>query len=76
MYLYLTQNNHKEPKHSSFKAGCYIETALVAITAKLNAIRSKLSLVLIVLDLSAAFDTVNYNILLSILISLGISDMA
>ncbi|KAK3507406.1 hypothetical protein QTP70_019645, partial [Hemibagrus guttatus] len=53
------------------------ETALLAVTEKLHAARSaKRSSVLILLDLSAAFDTVNHKTLLSTLRSLGICGTA
>ncbi|KAK3546357.1 hypothetical protein QTP70_025772, partial [Hemibagrus guttatus] len=52
-------------------------TALLAVTEKLHAARSaKLPSVLILLDLSAAFDTVNHKTLLSTLRSLGICGTA
>ncbi|KAK3528498.1 hypothetical protein QTP70_000473 [Hemibagrus guttatus] len=70
---YLMQNNLHDPNQSSFKAAHSTETALLAVTEKLHAARSaKLSSVLILLDLSAAFDTVNHKTLLSTLRSLGI----
>ncbi|KAK3559072.1 hypothetical protein QTP86_002987 [Hemibagrus guttatus] len=66
-------NNLHDPNQSSFKAAHSTETALLAVTEKLHAARSaKLSSVLILLDLSAAFDTVNHKTLLSTLRSLGI----
>jgi len=50
------------------------ETALLAVTESLCDVRSSsLSSVLILLDLSAAFDTVNHQILLSTLAELGIA---
>ncbi|KAI4888487.1 hypothetical protein NFI96_000281 [Prochilodus magdalenae] len=53
------------------------KTALIAVTERLHAARSaKLSSVLILLDLSAAFDTVNHKILLSVLTDLGITGTA
>ncbi|KAK3506599.1 hypothetical protein QTP70_010866 [Hemibagrus guttatus] len=70
---YLMQNNLHDPNQSGFKAAHSTETALLAVTEKLHAARSaKLSSVLILLDLSAAFDTVNHKTLLSTLRSLGI----
>ncbi|KAK3518762.1 hypothetical protein QTP70_012088 [Hemibagrus guttatus] len=74
---YLMQNNLHDPNQSGFKAAHSTETALLAVTEKLHAARSaKLSLVLILLDLSAAFDTVNHKTLLSNLRSLGICGTA
>ncbi|KAK3553796.1 hypothetical protein QTP70_012237 [Hemibagrus guttatus] len=74
---YLMQNNLHDPNQSGFKAAHSTETALLAVTEKLHAARSaKLSSVLILLDLSAAFDTVNHKTLLSTLGSLGICGTA
>ncbi|KAK3526338.1 hypothetical protein QTP70_024275 [Hemibagrus guttatus] len=74
---YLMQNNLHDPNQSGFKAAHSTETALLAVTEKLQAARSaKLSSVLILLDLSAAFDTVNHKTLLSTLRSLGICGTA
>ncbi|KAK3561324.1 hypothetical protein QTP86_030626 [Hemibagrus guttatus] len=73
----LMQNNLHDPNQSGFKAAHSTETALLAVTEKLHAARSaKLSSVLILLDLSAAFDTVNHKTLLSTLRSLGICGTA
>ncbi|KAK3507090.1 hypothetical protein QTP70_004729 [Hemibagrus guttatus] len=70
-------NNLHDPNQSGFKAAHSTETALLAVTEKLHAARSaKLSWVLILLDLSAAFDTVNHKTLLSTLRSLGICGTA
>ncbi|KAK3556070.1 hypothetical protein QTP70_004378 [Hemibagrus guttatus] len=70
-------NNLHDPNQSGFKAEHSTETALLAVTEKLHAARSaKLSSVLILLDLSAAFDTVNRKTLLSTLRSLGICGTA
>ncbi|KAK3531739.1 hypothetical protein QTP70_027296 [Hemibagrus guttatus] len=53
-------NNLHDPNQSGFKAAHSTETALLAVTEQLHAARSaKLSKVLILLNLSAAFDTVN-----------------
>ncbi|KAK3506452.1 hypothetical protein QTP70_000621 [Hemibagrus guttatus] len=74
---YLMPNNLHDPNQSGFKAAHSTETALLAVTEKLHAARSaKLSSVLILLDLSAAFDTVNHKTLLSTLRSLGICGTA
>ncbi|KAK3554541.1 hypothetical protein QTP70_025392 [Hemibagrus guttatus] len=74
---YLMQNNLHDPNQSGFKAAHSTETALLAVTEKLHAARSaKLSSVLILLNLSAAFDTVNHKTLLSTLRSLGICGTA
>ncbi|KAK3537498.1 hypothetical protein QTP70_012127 [Hemibagrus guttatus] len=70
-------NNLHDPNQSGFKAAHSTETALLAVTEKLHAARSaKLSSVLILLDLSAAFDTVNHKTLLSTLRSFGICGTA
>ncbi|KAK3528335.1 hypothetical protein QTP86_032013, partial [Hemibagrus guttatus] len=70
-------NNLHDPNQSGFKAAHSTETALLAVTEKLHAARSaKRSSVLILLDLSAAFDTVNHKTLLSTLRSLGICGTA
>ncbi|KAK3510028.1 hypothetical protein QTP70_026003, partial [Hemibagrus guttatus] len=68
-----TKNNLHDPIQSGFKAAHSTETALLAVTEKLHAARSS---VLILLDLSAAFDTVNHKTLLSTLRSLGICGTA
>ncbi|KAK3507518.1 hypothetical protein QTP70_028079, partial [Hemibagrus guttatus] len=74
---YLLQNKLHDPNQSGFKATHSRETAFLAVTEKLHAARSaKLLLVLILLDMSAAFDTVNHKTLLSTLRSLGICGTA
>ncbi|XP_072530520.1 uncharacterized protein, partial [Salminus brasiliensis] len=75
--LFLTLNNLQDPNQSGFKAAHSTETALIAVTEKLHAAKAaRLSSVLILLDLSAAFDTVDHKILLSILAGLGIAGSA
>ncbi|KAK3543978.1 hypothetical protein QTP70_032738 [Hemibagrus guttatus] len=70
-------NNLHDPNQSGFKAAHSTETALLPVTETLHAARSaKLSSVLILLDLSAAFDTVNHKTLFSTLRSLGICGTA
>ncbi len=71
---FLTQNNLLDSNQSGFKSGHSTETALLSVVEDLILARtaSKSSL-LILLDLSAAFDTVNHQILLSNLLRKGIS---
>ncbi|KAI4875881.1 hypothetical protein NFI96_009458 [Prochilodus magdalenae] len=75
--FFLSQNQLQDINQSGFKSAHSTETALIAVTEKLHAARSaKLSSVLILLDLSAAFNTVNHKILLSVLTDLGITGTA
>ncbi|KAI4902791.1 hypothetical protein NFI96_011169, partial [Prochilodus magdalenae] len=70
-------NQLQDINQSGFKPAHFTETALIAVTERLHAVRSaELSSVLILLDLSAAFDTVNHKILLSVLTDLGITGTA
>ncbi|XP_051747779.1 uncharacterized protein LOC127511161 [Ctenopharyngodon idella] len=74
---YLTQNNLLDNNQSGFKSGHSTETALLSVTEALRLARAtSQSSVLILLDLSAAFDIVNHQILLSTLRSKGISGTA
>ncbi len=74
---FLTQNNLLDSNQSGFRSGHSTETALFSVVEALRLARaaSKSSL-LILLDLSAAFDTVNHQILLSTLLKKGISGTA
>ncbi|KAJ8353230.1 hypothetical protein SKAU_G00207970 [Synaphobranchus kaupii] len=72
-----TPNNLLDPHQSGFRTGHSTETALLAVTEALATARaSSLSSVLILLDLSAAFDTVNQQLLISTLAEMGISETA
>ncbi len=74
---FLTQNNLLDSNRSGFRSGNSTETALLSVVEALRLARaaSKSSL-LILLDLSAAFDMVNHQILLSTLLRKGISGTA
>uniref|UniRef100_A0A8C1RDE1 Reverse transcriptase domain-containing protein n=1 Tax=Cyprinus carpio TaxID=7962 RepID=A0A8C1RDE1_CYPCA len=66
--MFLVQNNLLDSNQSGFKSGHSAETALLSVTEALRLARAaSKSSVLILLDLSAAFDTVNHQILLSTL---------
>ncbi len=77
MSSFLSQNNQLDNNQSGFKSGPSTETALLSVTEALRSARAESkSSVLILLDLSAAFDTVNHQILLSTLSSMGITGTA
>ncbi len=75
--LFLAQNNLLDNNQSGFRSGHSTETALLSVTEALRLARAaSKSSVLILLDLSAAFDMVNHQILLSTLRKMGISGTA
>ncbi len=72
--LFLSQNNKLDAKQSGFRSGHSTETALLSVTEALRTAKAdSKSSVLILLDLSAAFDSINHQILLSTLSSLDIT---
>lgn len=63
---YMKTNNLEEPTQSAYKCGHSTETALLRVTNDiLRSIDNKQPVLLVLLDLSAAFDTVDHKILLN-----------
>ncbi len=78
MGLYLNSNGYLDNFQSGFRAHHSTETALIMIIndVRFNSDSGKIS-VLVLLDLSAAFDTVDHNMLLERLENwVGLSGMA
>ena len=75
---HLETNNINEPFQSAYKSGHSTETALLRVQNDiLCAIDNKCGVLLVLLDLSAAFDTVDHCTLLALLkLSVGIEDKA
>ena len=74
---FFSQNNLLDPHQSGFRPGHSTETALLAVKESLQTAQAaSLSSVLILLNLSAAFDIVNHSILLSSLTATGICGTA
>ncbi|KAI4891745.1 hypothetical protein NFI96_008551 [Prochilodus magdalenae] len=75
--FFLSQNQLRDINQSGFKPAHSTESALMVVAERLHTARSvKLSSLLNLLDLSAAFNTVNHKILLSVLTDLGITHTA
>ncbi|KAK2899308.1 hypothetical protein Q8A73_012437 [Channa argus] len=71
---FISKNNLLDVNQSGFKRGHSTETTLLTVVEYLRAAKATgQSSVLILLDLSSAFDTMNHQILLSTLSDLGIS---
>ena len=63
---YMTDNNLYEPLQSAYRAYSSTETALIKVQNDIRMmIDDKKAVILVLLDLSAAFDTVDHDILLS-----------
>ena len=74
---HLVLNNLQEPFQSAYRSGHSTETALLRIQNDIvKAIGEQKVVLLTMIDLSAAFDTVNHECLLSTLQDLGIRDTA
>ena len=70
---YLSTNHLQEENQSAYRAQCSTETALVQVCSGLiNAVGAHQAVLFMALDLSAAFDTVDYALLDQVLFDLGI----
>ena len=80
MEQHLSQNNQNEPLQSAYKKHHSTETALVKVTNDiLRALDKRQCVHLVLLDLSAAFDTIDHQVFLNQLhseygMSAGITD--
>ena len=71
---YLKDNGLEEPQQSAYRSSHSTETALVCIQNDvICAIGERQAVLLVLLDLSAAFDTVDHTIMLSTLECLGVT---
>ena len=74
---YLSEHHLLEAHQSAYRPRHSTETALVRVQDDIcRAFGDRQVILLVMLDLSAAFDTVNHQILLSILADMGICDLA
>ena len=77
LVAYLEENKLSEPNQSAYRKRHSTETALVRVQHDiLNAIGGRQAVLLVLLDLSAAFDTVSHAELISTLQRLGITGRA
>lgn len=77
MTKFLEDNGILDTSQSGFRASHSTETALVEIVDNIRlALDSKQSAILILLDLSAAFDTISHSILLERLEEIGVGGLA
>ena len=74
---YLSEKNLLEANQSAYRQGHSTETALLYMQNEvLHAIGSKKAVLFVMLDLSAAFDTVDHGLLMTKLQQLGVVDTA
>ena len=67
---YMTDNKLHEPLQSAYRAFSSTETALIKVQNDIRMmIDDKKAVILVLLDLSAAFDTVDHNLLLSLMMN-------
>ena len=74
---HLRRNDLMEPFQSAYRSGHSTETALLRVQTDIRrAIGEKKVVIMAMLDLSAAFDTVDHKLLIEILSSNGVRDLA
>ena len=74
---FLNSNGLVDPLQSAYRVGHSTETALLKIKGDIDrALDSGQGVILILLDMSAAFDTIDHGVLLSRLRGLGVNGMA
>ena len=73
----IEKNNIQTPFQSAYRQAHSVETALLKVHNDIaQALAERKGVLLILLDLSAAFDTVDHSILLDRLATVGVSDLA
>ena len=66
LFTHMNENNIAEPMQSAYRPGHTTETALLHVHNNiLRAVDEQKAVALVLLDLSAAFDTIDHNIMLS-----------